>query len=196
MYLIVGLGNPDKKYLNTFHNVGFMCVDLLADKLGETFAKSECKAMTLHTRINGQKVIVAKPLTYMNLSGESVVELVNKYKIEPENLIVVYDDVDLPMGTVRIRKGGSAGTHNGMRNIIKLLGDTSFARIRLGIDKPTPMELVDFVLSAVSDEDKKVLKPAFQNGVDALYSFASGNDIERVMHSYNLKLPSSKWQTF
>lgn len=192
MYLIVGLGNPDKKYLNTFHNVGFMCVDLLADKLGETFTKSECKAMTLHTRINGQKVIVAKPLTYMNLSGESVVELVNKYKIEPENLIVVYDDVDLPMGTVRIRKGGSAGTHNGMRNIIKLLGDTSFARIRLGIDKPTPMELVDFVLSAVSDEDKKVLKPAFQNGVDALYSFASGNDIERVMHSYNLKLPSSK----
>lgn len=192
MYLIVGLGNPDKKYLNTFHNVGFMCVDLLADKLGETFTKSECKAMTLHTRINGHKVIVAKPLTYMNLSGESVVELVNKYKIEIEKVIVVYDDVDLPMGTVRIRKGGSGGTHNGMRNIIKLLGETGFARVRLGIDKPTPMELVDFVLSAVSDEDKKVLKPAFQNGVDALYSFASGNDIERVMHSYNLKLPTSK----
>ena len=140
MYLVVGLGNPDRKYLNTFHNVGFMCVDLLADKLGETFTKNECKAMTLHTRINGHKVIVAKPLTYMNLSGESVLELVNKYKIEIEKLIVVYDDVDLPMGTVRIRKGGSAGTHNGMRNIVKLLDNTGFARIRLGINKPTPME--------------------------------------------------------
>ncbi|MBR2974858.1 MAG: aminoacyl-tRNA hydrolase [Clostridia bacterium] len=192
MYLIVGLGNPERKYLNTFHNVGFMCVDLLADKLGDTFTKSECKAMTMHTRINGQKVIVAKPLTYMNLSGESVVELVNKYKIDTANLIVVYDDVDLPMGSVRIRKGGSAGTHNGMRNIISLLGDTSFARIRIGIGKQTPMQLVDFVLSNVGDDDKKLLNPALKGGAEALYDFASGQDIDRVMVAHNVKLPSSK----
>ena len=188
MHLIVGLGNPDRKYLNTFHNVGFMCVDALADKLGETFTKNECKAMTMHTRINGQKVIVAKPLTYMNLSGESVVELVNKYKIPMENLIVVYDDIDIPMGSVRIRTGGSAGTHNGMRNIVQLLGQTNFARIRLGIGKNTPMALVDFVLSAVTDDDKTVLSPALKTSANALYDFASGEPIDKVMQKHNVKV--------
>ena len=188
MYLIVGLGNPDKKYLNTFHNAGFLCVDLLADKLGETFTKSECKAMTLHIRINGEKVIVAKPLTYMNLSGESVVDLVNKYKISLENLIVVYDDIDIPMGSVRIRTGGSAGTHNGMRNIVQLLGESAFARIRVGIGKQTPMALVDFVLSTITDDDKITLLPALKTSADALYDFACGLPIDKVMQKHNVKV--------
>ena len=131
MYLVVGLGNPDKKYLNTFHNMGFMCVDKLAQKLGVTFDKGECKAVTAHARVGGEKVIIAKPVTYMNLSGEAVQELCHKYKIEKGNLIVVYDDIDIPMGNIRIRKEGSAGTHNGMRNIIKMISTTDFVRVRL-----------------------------------------------------------------
>ena len=126
MYLIVGLGNPEKKYLNTWHNVGFMCLDRLAEKLDVSFDKSECRCVTAHAKLNGEKVILAKPLTYMNLSGEAVQELVHKYKVEKGNLVVAYDDVDLPLGSVRIRKFGSAGTHNGMKNIVQMLPPPNF----------------------------------------------------------------------
>ena len=185
MYLVVGLGNPDKKYLNTFHNMGFMCVDHLAEKLGVTFDKGECKAVTAHTRVGTEKVIIAKPVTYMNLSGEAVQELCHKYKIEKGKLIVVYDDIDIPMGNIRIRKEGSAGTHNGMRNIIKMLGTTDFVRIRVGIQKETPMALVDYVLSNVTDDDHLVLDKTHDLVADALYDFVHGVDIDRVMQKYN-----------
>lgn len=189
MYLIVGLGNPDKKYLNTFHNVGFMCVDLLADKLGETFTKSECKAMTLHTRINGHKVIVAKPLTYMNLSGESVVELVNKYKIEIEKVIVVYDDVDLPMGTVRIRKGGSGGTHNGMRNIIACINSMDFKRLRVGVGKPPEqIPLVDYVLCDIPKAQRQLFYDLFIRAGELLCKYIEGEPFERIMQAANSKV--------
>ena len=187
MYLVVGLGNPDKKYLNTFHNMGFLCVDKLAQKLGATFSKGECKSVTAHTVVNGQKVIIAKPVTYMNLSGEALVELVNKYKIEKGNLVVVYDDIDIPMGALRIRKEGSAGTHNGMRNIVKLLGTENFVRFRVGLKKETPMALIDFVLSQITADDHAILDDVLQNAADGIAEFVSGTDIDVVMQHHNIK---------
>lgn len=187
MYLIVGLGNPEKKYFNTFHNVGFMCVDRLAEKLGAEFNKAECKSVTAHARANGQKVIIAKPVTYMNLSGQAIVELTNKYKIEKGNLIVVYDDVDIPLGNVRIRKNGSAGTHNGMRNIVNLLGTDDFPRIRVGIGKDTPMSLMDYVLSQVQDTDREKLDPAIEHAAQALGEYVNGETIDSVMQKHNVK---------
>ncbi len=187
MYLIVGLGNTEKKYFNTFHNVGFMCVDKLAEKLGTEFNKAECKSVTAHTRVNGQKVIIAKPVTYMNLSGQAVVELTNKYKIEKGNLIVVYDDVDIPLGNVRIRKDGSAGTHNGMRNIVQLLGTTDFPRVRIGIGKDTPMKLMDYVLSQITDDDCALLSPTIEHAAAALSEFCNGEPFEQIMQRHNVK---------
>lgn len=187
MYLVVGLGNPDKKYFNTFHNMGFMCVDRLAEKLNATFAKVECKSVTAHTIVNGEKVIIAKPVTYMNLSGEALVELTNKYKIEKGKLIVVYDDVDVSMGCLRIRKEGSAGSHNGMKNIVQLLGTQDFPRIRVGIGKETPMALIDYVLSQVQDADRELLNPVFDSAADALHEFIKGCDLDKIMQKHNVK---------
>lgn len=187
MYLVVGLGNPDKKYLNTFHNMGFMCVDKLAEKLNAEFSKVECKSVTAHARVNGEKVIIAKPVTYMNLSGEALIELTNKYKIEKGKLIVVYDDVDVNMGCLRIRKEGSAGSHNGMKNIVHLLGTTAFPRIRIGIGKDTPMALIDFVLSQVQESDHEQLAPVFDCASNALLEFVSGYDLDKIMQKHNIK---------
>ena len=187
MYLIVGLGNPEQKYFNTFHNMGFMCVDRLAEKLGVRFEKGECCAVTAHARVNNQKVIIAKPVTYMNLSGKAVQELTHKYKIEKGNLVVVYDDVDIPMGNLRIRKEGSAGTHNGMRNIVQMLGTEDFARVRVGIGKDTPMSLMDFVLSQVTDDDRTTLDSILDHAAEALNYFVHGNPIDTVMQKYNIR---------
>lgn len=187
MFLIVGLGNPEKKYLNTWHNAGFMCVDKLAKLLDVSFDKAECRCVTAHARVNGQKVIVAKPLTYMNLSGEAVQELVHKYKIEKGNLVVVYDDIDIALGKLRIRKEGSAGTHNGMRNIIKMIGTDNFPRIRIGTGKQTEMVLIDFVLSSVAEEDKTLLEPVLDDAAHALHRFVGGETLDNVMQLYNKK---------
>ena len=187
MYLIVGLGNPEKKYLNTWHNVGFLCLDRLAAKLAVSFDKAECRCVTAHAKVNGQKVILAKPLTYMNLSGEAVQELVHKYKVEKGNLVVAYDDVDIPLGHVRIRKSGSAGTHNGMRNILKMLGTEEFPRVRIGTGKETPMELIDFVLSQITDDDHTIIDPVLDNAADALYEFIHGAEMDLVMQKHNVK---------
>ena len=187
MYLIVGLGNPEKKYFNTFHNMGFMCVDRLAEKLGVRFEKGECCSVTAHAKVNGQKVIVAKPVTYMNLSGKAVQELCHKYKIEKGNLIVVYDDIDIPIGKLRIRANGSAGTHNGMRNIVQCLGTEDFARVRIGIGKDTPMALVDFVLSQVTDDDHTTLDPILDHAAEALNAFVHGDTLDSVMQKFNIR---------
>lgn len=187
MYLIVGLGNPEKQYFNTFHNMGFMCVDRLAEKLDTPFSKAECRAVTAHAKLNGEKVIIAKPVTYMNLSGEAVLELCNKYKIEKGKLIVVYDDVDVNMGCLRIRKEGSAGSHNGMKNITRLLGTQDFPRVRIGIGKETPMALVDYVLSQVQDSDREKLEPVIYSAADALYEFANGENIDVIMQKHNVR---------
>lgn len=188
MYLIVGLGNPEKKYLNTWHNMGFLCLDRLAAKLGVEFDKAECRCVTAHARVNGEKVILAKPLTYMNLSGEAVQELVHKYKVEKGRLVVAYDDIDIPLGHVRIRKSGSAGTHNGMKNIVKMLSTEDFPRVRIGTGKETPMALIDFVLSQLTEDDKAAVSPALDNAADALYEFANSADMDTVMQRHNTRI--------
>ena len=167
--------------------MGFMAVDRLADKLGVAFTKGECRAVTAHAKVNGVKVIVAKPVTYMNLSGMAVQELCHKYKVEKGHLMVVYDDIDIPIGKLRIRINGSAGTHNGMKNIVQMLSTEDFPRVRVGIGKDTPMQLVDYVLSQVSDDDHKQLDPILDNAAAALYEFVHGEPIEQVMQKYNIR---------
>lgn len=154
MFLVVGLGNPGSKYEHTRHNVGFDVVDILSQKFDIPVRKSRCKAITGEGVINGQKVALALPQTFMNLSGESVVQLINWYKPEEGQLIVVYDDIDLPEGKVRFRPSGSAGTHNGMRNIIYLMGRDNFPRVRVGIGRPPEyMDLKDYVLQGYNTRE-------------------------------------------
>lgn len=142
MYIIAGLGNPGKKYENTRHNMGFTAIDLLAEKFGIKVNKLRFKALTGEGRIAGQKVLLIKPQTYMNLSGESVRMALDYYKEPPENLIVIYDDIDIPTGSIRIRKKGSAGTHNGMRNILYQIQSEDFPRIRVGIGSGKKDDLI------------------------------------------------------
>ena len=187
MKLIVGLGNPDKEYLNTFHNLGFMAVDCAAKELGVDWSKQKCRAMIAETKIGTEKIILAKPLTYMNLSGESVRELMNFYKISIADLVVVYDDFDLDKGVLRLRESGSAGTHNGMRNIIKEIGNTSFKRIRIGF-KPQgecKIPLLNLVLSGISKEDKPIFEKATEQAGKALVDFAKGETFQNIMQKYN-----------
>ena len=187
MKLIVGLGNPDDKYKNTFHNLGFMCVDKAAEKLGMEFTKEKCRAKLAEKIIAGNKVILAKPLTYMNLSGESVRELISFYKIDLKDLVVIYDDYDLNKGAIRIRKSGSAGTHNGMRNIIALLGSGDFSRIRVGFkpNENVQIPLLNLVLSGIKEEDKPIFSKAIETVADAAVDFALGKDFEQIMQRYN-----------
>ena len=188
MKLIVGLGNPDDKYKNTFHNLGFMAVDSVAEKLGVEFAKTKCRALIAETRIGAEKVIIAKPQTYMNLSGESVMELVSFFKIDLKDVIVAYDDFDLTKGAIRIRESGSAGTHNGMRNIVEKVG-TAFPRVRIGF-KPTEklmIPLIDLVLSGIREEDQDLFKNTINDASNALLEFAKGQSIQNVMQKYNKK---------
>lgn len=186
MYLIIGLGNPEKKYETTFHNMGFIAVGDVADKLGVKFKKNECEASVAEAYINGEKVIIARPVTYMNNSGRAVKQLVNKYKITPENLMVIYDDFDLPKGKVRIRASGSAGTHNGMRSVIGETGNPSFARIRIGIKDPdVNIPIIDYVLSQIRKEDYSLFAEACNKAADAAVAFASGEPIENVMNKFN-----------
>ncbi len=190
MKIIFGLGNPDKKYLNTFHNLGFMCVDKTAEILNLTFSKEKFKGLIAEGIIGGEKVILVKPLTYMNLSGECVREVIDFYKADLKDIIVVYDDYDLVKGEVRIREKGSAGTHNGMRNIIALLGQEDFARVRVGF-KPTvktQIPLIDLVLSGIKAEDKEIFDKAINTASNALVSFAKGKDIQSVMRENNVKI--------
>ena len=190
MKLIVGLGNPDKEYLNTFHNLGFMSVDKLANALNIEFNKQKCKAMIAETKINGEKVILAKPLTYMNLSGESIRELLSFYKIELENLIVIYDDYDLEKGAIRIRKEGSAGTHNGMRNIVKELFSTNFKRVRIGFkqDGEVKIPLINYVLSGIKKEEKDLFEKATERASKVAHEFILGVDFDKIMQKYNGKI--------
>ncbi len=186
MYLIVGLGNPDKKYEKTFHNMGYIAVGDAAEILGAKFKKKECEASVAEVQINGEKVILARPLTYMNNSGRAVKQLMAKYKVDERNLIVIYDDYDLPKGKVRIRAGGSAGTHNGMRSIIGETGLKDFPRIRIGIrDEEVDIPIINYVLSEVRKDDYPLFADACHKAGDAAAEFARGLDIEKVMCKYN-----------
>lgn len=186
MKLVAGLGNPGIEYAGTFHNLGFMAIDDLADKLNIQVTTKSGKALIGTTFVGGEKVILAKPQTYMNLSGESIYELVSYYKIKPEDIIVIHDDFDLKTGFLRIRADGSAGTHNGVKNIVKMLGTEKFKRIRIGF-KPENQHiaLIDYVLSGIPSADKDIMKKAVEKAADAAYDIVSGKDFEYVMRTYN-----------
>ena len=186
MYLIVGLGNPDKQYEKTFHNMGFIAVGDVAEIFNVKFKKKECEASVAEAYVNGEKVILARPLTYMNNSGRAVKQLMAKYKISPENLLVIYDDYDLPKGKVRIRASGSAGTHNGMRSVIGETGQVNFARIRIGIrDEEANIPIINYVLSEIKKEDYELFATACKKAGEAAAEFAKGLDIEKVMGKFN-----------
>ena len=189
MYLIVGLGNPGTKYAHTRHNVGFDVMEKLSRKLGVSVSREKEEALIGECFVGGQKVILAMPQTYMNLSGEAVMRLVNWYKIPPENLMVLYDDIDLAPGFIRIRKNGSAGTHNGMRSIVSLLGYENFPRLRVGVGKKREgYELVDWVLGHYIGEEQDVMDEAFALAADAVVDYIE-NGIESAMCKYNTKKP-------
>ena len=186
MYIVVGLGNPDKKYLNTLHNIGFMAIDKVAEKLGVSFNKKGFKGEYLLTTIGQEKVLLLKPQTYMNLSGESVIEAMNFYKVSPENLIVIYDDLDINIGSLRIRKNGSAGTHNGMRNIVTKIGSTEFPRMRVGIKPENDSRgIIDYVLSDIKKEDKLRFDEVIDKTATAVVSLLKGDSLDVVMNKYN-----------
>ncbi len=186
MFIIVGLGNPDEKYLKTFHNMGYIAVGDVADKLGAKFKKRECDSVVAEAHIGGEKVLIARPLTYMNESGRAVKQLLKKYKAGAENLVVIYDDYDLLKGKIRIRPSGSAGTHNGMRSVIAEIGFSDFARIRIGIrDEEVNIPLINYVLSEVKREDYELFIAACTRAADAAIALAKGESCENVMTAYN-----------
>lgn len=186
MYLIVGLGNPDKQYEKTFHNMGYIAVGDAAEVLGAKFKKKECEASVAEAYAGGEKIILARPLTYMNNSGRAVKQLMSKYKIPESNLLVIYDDYDLPKGKVRIRASGSAGTHNGMRSIIGETGLKDFARIRIGIrDEEVNIPIINYVLAEVRKEDYTLFAETCQKAGEAAAMFARGESIDHVMSKYN-----------
>ena len=186
MYIIAGLGNPVKQYENTNHNVGFLTIDVLAEKLGIRVSKIKHKALTGEGFISGEKVILVKPQTYMNLSGESIREILSFYKADPERLVVIYDDIDLPMGSLRIRKKGSAGTHNGMKSIIYQIVSEDFPRVRIGIGGERKGDLADYVISGFRKEDRKTVEDSILRAADAVIcTVEKGIDI--AMGEYNTK---------
>lgn len=187
MYIIVGLGNPEAKYDKTRHNIGFDTVDYIADKYNIALDFAKHKAMCGKGFIEGEKVILAKPLTYMNLSGESVRQLVDYYKIEEDELIVIYDDIDLDVGHIRLRRKGSAGGHNGIKNIIAHLGTEEFNRIKIGVGaKPKGWDLVDHVLGRFSDEERVEVEKSIAKAADACTTIIT-KDITYAMNEYNKK---------
>lgn len=174
MKLIVGLGNPEKKYDETYHNIGFRFINKLAEKLSIKINKEKCKSLIGEEKVNLgnglEKVILAKPLTYMNLSGEAVVALKNKYKIDNKDIYIISDDIDLPVGKFRYRESGSAGTHNGLKNIIQLLGEDDFKRIRIGVGRDEKMDLADYVLSKITPENASKIDLIIEEAIAFIYT--------------------------
>ena len=185
MYIIVGLGNPGKQYENTRHNVGFNIIDILADEYGISVNKMKYKALIGEGRVGTEKVVLVKPVTYMNLSGESLAEIYNFYKVDTSNIVVIYDDIDLDVGKLRIRKKGSAGTHNGMRSIVKCLGSGDFPRVRVGVSKPMKgQDLADFVLSRFRKEEQADLEIGLEKAYKAVEAMIKEN-VDIAMNKYN-----------
>ena len=191
MFIIAGLGNPGKKYENTRHNMGFLTIDLLAEEYDIKVDKLKFKSLVGEGRIAGQRVLLVKPQTYMNLSGESVQEVMHFYKLDPEELIVIYDDLDLEVGALRLRKFGSAGTHNGMRSVVQHLNSDRFPRIRLGIGANGKRDIIDHVIGGFSKDEVPVLEEAVTKAVSAIECML-GEGIDRAMSQYNTKKKSKK----
>ena len=188
MFLIVGLGNPGAKYEHTRHNVGFDVVEVISQKLNLPVNKGKCQALVGEGTYEGQRVVLCRPQTYMNLSGLSVQALMHWYKVPPENLLLIYDDVDLPPGKLRVRPSGGPGTHNGMRSIVGEIGSEAFPRIRVGIgDRPEGWELADWVTSHyASKEERQLAFDAYLLAADAALCFVK-EGVEAAMRKFNGK---------
>lgn len=187
MYLIAGLGNPTREYDKTRHNVGFSVIDVLADRYRIDISEKKHKALCGRGVIEGQKVLLLKPQTFMNLSGESIRAAADYYKIEPEEMIVIYDDISLDPGQLRIRLKGSAGGHNGIKNIIANLGTQDFPRIKVGVGaKPPRMDLADYVLSRFGAGEQKLMEEAFGEAAEAAVMMMT-DGAERAMNHFNAK---------
>ena len=185
--VIIGLGNPGPRYENTRHNVGFDTIDRLSKKHNIAITKIKHKAIIGDGNIEGRRVLLVKPQTFMNLSGESVREIVEWYKVPVKNIIIIYDDIDLPVGKIRIRPKGSAGTHNGMRSVIYQIQSEDFPRIRIGVNKPPQgWDLADFVLSKFSADERKDVEDAIENAADAVEVILKSG-IDKAMNRYNNK---------
>jgi peptidyl-tRNA hydrolase, PTH1 family len=185
VYLIVGLGNPGTKYENTRHNIGFRCVEALAKKHGMSFSKQEHKAMTASGRIAGKRVILAKPQTFMNVSGDSVVPLANFYKIPHERILVIYDEMDIALGELRLRKGGSSGGQNGMKHILQRIGTQEINRIRCGVGRPPGrMNPADYILTDFKGDDAIIAVEMADRAVKATEAWLT-EGIEIAMNRFN-----------
>lgn len=184
MKLIVGLGNPGKEYEATRHNCGFMVIDALADKLNVTVDQKKFKSLYTKFKYHGEDVILLKPQTYMNLSGEAVIAAMNFFKIDIDDILVIYDDLDMPVGKLRLRKTGSAGGHNGIKNIIAHLNSQDFKRIRVGIDRHKYMNVADYVLSRFSKVESEAIEQGIENAANAVLDYLD-NDFNHAMNYYN-----------
>ena len=187
-WMIVGLGNPGKDYEKTRHNVGFRSTDLLAGLLKTKIDRLKFKALTRMVTYNGMKVLLVQPQTYMNLSGAAVSALATYYKVKPERILVIFDDISLPVGRIRIRRDGSAGGHNGIKSIIQSLGTDQFPRVKVGVGaKPHPdCDLADWVLSKFSAQEEKALAPALENAANAAL-LVLDQGTEKAASAYNGK---------
>jgi PTH1 family peptidyl-tRNA hydrolase len=186
--IIIGLGNPGKKYEDTRHNIGFMVIDQISDKWGIPVQQAKFRALVGEGRINGERVLLVKPQTYMNLSGESVGEILRFYKLTPDDILVIYDDLDLPLGQVRLREKGSAGGHNGIKSLIQHLGTQAFKRIRIGIDRPAPGgNVIDFVLGTFTVSERQVVEEAVYLAAEAAAMTLTESFGKVMNHVHTLK---------
>ena len=185
MYLIVGLGNPENEYANTRHNMGFDAINHLSRKLNINVNKEKFKGIYGDTILNGEKVILLKPQTYMNLSGESIIQFKQFYKIPPEKIIVIYDDIDVDVGKIKIRKKGGPGSHNGMKSVVKELKSEDFPRIRVGIGKPMFKEMmIGYVLEKLNGNEREILEESTKLAANAVYDIITSG-IDKAMNMYN-----------
>ena len=185
MYLIVGLGNPEKEYGNTRHNMGFDTINEIAKNNNIDINKNKFKGLYETANIQNKKVILLKPQTYMNLSGESVREIVDFYNIEPQNIIVIYDDIDIEKGHIKIRKKGGAGSHNGMKSVVQELATTDFARIRVGIGQPEfKSDMINYVIGKVPKEEQEILHQGVRKAAEAVEEILK-NGIDIAMNKFN-----------
>ena len=184
-FIIVGLGNPGRKFEHNRHNVGFMLLNHISIKLGESFSKVEAKALVCKTSYHGERLILVKPQTFMNNSGVSVSSLVRFYQVPLENLLVVYDDVDLPLGTMRLRPSGGSSGQKGMQSIIERLGSDEFPRLRIGTGRPPGrMDAADYVLQDFPNQETELLNDTLNRAVDAVLTFTQ-DGLDKAMNSFN-----------
>ena len=185
MYLIIGLGNPENEYKNTRHNMGFNTINILAEKYNIQLNKNKFDAICGDGIIEGKKVVLVKPQTFMNLNGRSVVQFVNFYKTELENVLVIYDDMDVEVGKIKLRKKGGSGSHNGMKSVVAELNSQDFPRIRVGIGKPEfDHDIINYVIGSIPEEEKQLLEQSAKKASETVVEFLK-NGIDSAMNKFN-----------